>query len=140
MCEGLPTVVAAYGANEESCYSSVICVRQKRSMDTGLWHQLVRDVYTPCFNERISPEPIRDPLTNKLISGSLIIKTDAGPGRQSKEASNIEFRDHMATKGVHILLSLPNATASTAEMDKFLENSNQHVRRAPFVLQQRRCR
>jgi hypothetical protein len=121
VCEGLPTVVAAYGADEESCYSSVICVRQKGSMDTGLWHQLVRDVYTPCFNERISPEPIRDPLTKKLISGPLIIKTDAGPGRLSKEASSIEFRDHMATKGVHILLSLPNATASTAEMDKFFE-------------------
>ena len=27
----------------------------------------------------------------------------------------------MVTKGVHILLSLPNATASTAEMDKFFE-------------------
>jgi hypothetical protein len=27
----------------------------------------------------------------------------------------------MATKGVHILLSLPNATASTAEMDNFFE-------------------
>ncbi len=49
-------------------------------MDTGLWNQLVRDVYTPCFKGRISPEPICDPLTNKLIAGPLIIKTDAEPG------------------------------------------------------------
>jgi hypothetical protein len=55
MCEGLPTVVAAYGANKESCNSSVICVYQKGSMDTGLWHQLVRDVYTPCFKGRRYP-------------------------------------------------------------------------------------
>jgi hypothetical protein len=121
VCEGLPTVVAAYGADEEACYSSAICVRHKGSMDTGLWHQLIRDVYTPCFEGRISPEPIRNPLTNKLISGPLIIKTDAGPGRLSKEASSIEFREQMAAKGVHILLSLPNATACTAEMDQLFE-------------------
>jgi hypothetical protein len=29
VCEGFPTVVAAYGADKESCYSSVICVHQK---------------------------------------------------------------------------------------------------------------
>ena len=46
------------------------------------------------------------------------MKTDAGPGRLSKEAESIEFRDEMATMGVHILLSLPNGTAATAEMDQ----------------------
>jgi hypothetical protein len=51
----------------------------------------------------------------------LIIKTDAGPGRLSKEASSIEFREQMVAKGVHILLSLPNATACTAEMDQLFE-------------------
>jgi hypothetical protein len=51
-----------------------------------------------CFEGRISPEPIRNPLTNKLISGPLIIKTDAGPGRLSKETSSIEFREQMAAK------------------------------------------
>jgi hypothetical protein len=90
-------------------------------MDTGLWHQLIRDVYLPCFEGRISPKPIRDPLTNKLISGPLVVKTDAGPGRLSKEASSIMFREQMAKKGVHILLSLPNATACTAEMDQLFE-------------------
>jgi hypothetical protein len=90
-------------------------------MDTGLWHQLICDFYTPCFEGRISPEPIRNPLTNKLISGPLIIKTDAGPGRLWKEASSIKFRRQMAANGVHILLSLQNATACTAEMDQLFE-------------------
>jgi hypothetical protein len=36
LCEGLTTVVAAYGAEEEACYLSAICVRHKGSMDTGL--------------------------------------------------------------------------------------------------------
>ena len=121
VCEGLPTVAASYGADDESLYSSAICVRHKGSMDTGLWHQLIRDVYLPCFEGRISPKPIRDPLTNKLISGPLVVKTDAGPGRLSKEASSLEFREQMAKKGVHILLSLPNATACTAEMDQLFE-------------------
>jgi hypothetical protein len=121
VCEGLPTVVASYGADNESCYSSTICVRHKGSMDTGLWHQLICDVYMPCFEGRISPKPIRDPLTNKLISGPLVVKTDAGPGRLSKEAPCIKFRKQMAKKGVHILLSLPNATECTAEMDQLYE-------------------
>ena len=63
VCEGLPTVVASYGATVETIYLSYICVRHKGSMDTGLWHQLIRSIYTPLFEGRISPTPIRDPLT-----------------------------------------------------------------------------
>jgi len=54
-CEGLPTVVAAYGADEEACYSSVICVSHKGSMDMGLWHQLIRDIHTPCLRGEYPP-------------------------------------------------------------------------------------
>ena len=36
VCEGLPTVVAAFGADDVACYSSAICVHHKGSMDTGL--------------------------------------------------------------------------------------------------------
>jgi hypothetical protein len=36
----------------------------------------------------------------------------------SKEAESIDFRTEMAAMGVHILLSLPNGTAATAEMDQ----------------------
>ena len=90
-------------------------------MDIGLWHQYVRSVILPLYEGRISAEPIRDPLTGKLLSGPLIIKTDSGPGRLSREACSIEFREEMAKKGVHILLSLPNGTACTAEMDQLFE-------------------
>ena len=57
-------------------------------------------------------------MTHKLLKGPLIIKTDAGPGRLSREAQSITFREEMANKGVFILLSLPNGTACTAELDQ----------------------
>ena len=87
----------------DTIYTSYISVRLKGSMDTGLWHQLLRSIYTPLYEGRISLEPIRDPLTNKLISGPLIVKTDGGPGRLSKEANSMDFREQMAAMGVHIL-------------------------------------
>ena len=121
VCEGLPTVTASYGADVDTIYTSYISVRSKGSMDTGLWHQLLRAIYVPLYEGRISPEPIRDPLTDKLISGPLIVKTDGGPGRLSKEADSMDFREQMAALGVHILLSLPNGTSCTAEMDQLFE-------------------
>jgi hypothetical protein len=50
----------------------------------------------------------------------VVAKKDAGPGRLSKEAESIDFWTEMATMtmGVHILLSLPNGTVATAEMDQ----------------------
>ncbi len=57
-------------------------------------------------------------MPNKLLSGPLIVKTDSGPGRLSKEADSLDFREQLAAMGVHILLSLPNATSCTAEMDQ----------------------
>ncbi len=59
--------------------------------------------------------------TNHLLAGPLIIKTDGGPERLSQECSSIEFRDEIAAMGVHIILSLPNGTACTAEMDQLFE-------------------
>ena len=49
------------------------------------------------------------------------MKTDAGPGRLSKQAISIDFREEMAQLGVHILLSLPNGTSCTAEMDQLFK-------------------
>ena len=45
--------------------------------------------------------------------GPLILKTDAGPGRLSKDAESWEFREQMHDKGLVILLGLPNGTAAT---------------------------
>jgi len=69
------------------------------SVDTLLWHELNRVVYIPCFKGKISAEPVRDTVTLKLISGPLITKTDAGPGRLSKEAESIDFWTEMAAMG-----------------------------------------
>ena len=119
VCEGLPVVQAKYA--DDVCFASYpshVAVRHTGSVDTSLWHELNRAVYIPCVKGKISAEPVRDPVTLKLISGPLVVKTDAGPGRLSKEAESIDFRTEMAAMGVHILLSLPNGTAATAEMDQ----------------------
>ena len=62
--------------------------------------------------------PIRDPITKKLLRGPLINKTDSGPGRLATQAGSAEFRNEMASIGLHILLSLPNGTECTAELDQ----------------------
>ena len=94
-------------------------MRSKGSMDTSCWHDLHRTVYLSCgYRGKISPEPVRDPITNKMIKGPLIIKTDSGPGRLSMEADSIEFREEMMNMGVFILLSLPNGTECQAELDQ----------------------
>ena len=116
--KGLPVVRAKYANAEHKLFSSHVAVRKKGSMDTSLWHDLHRSVYLPCYKGKLSPEPICDPITKKLIRGPLIQKTDAGPGRLSKQAESIEFRIEMAAKGVHIILSLPNGTECTAELDQ----------------------
>ncbi len=99
-------------------YLSNLAMPLADSVYNKLWHDLNRVVYVPCFKDKISIKPVRDPITKKLISGPLIVKTDAGPGRLSKKAESIDFRDEMAKKGVHILLSLPNGMAAFAEMDQ----------------------
>ena len=121
----LPMVTTKYADPLHKTRPSFVVVRETGSMDTRLWHDLNRLVYIPCFKDRISPEPVRDPVTQKLISGPLIVKTDSGPGRLSKEAESILFREEMAAMGVHILLSLPNGTACTAEMDQLFTSFKQ---------------
>ena len=138
VCVGLPTVIASYGAAVETLYSSYICVRSKGPMDTGLWQQLIRAIYTPLFEGRISPTPIRDPLTNKLLSGPLIVKTDSGPGQLSKEAKSMEFREQMATRGVHIFCLCLTAPHALQRWISCLKGSSRPVQRVHFELHQRR--
>jgi hypothetical protein len=118
-CEGLPIVQAKY-ADNLLCddYPSFVTVHHSGTVDTSLWHNLTKIVYIPCFGDKNSVKTMRDSPTNKLISGPLIAKTDAGPKQLSKEAESINFREEMAALGVHILLSLPNRTAATIEMDQ----------------------
>ena len=115
VCVGLPVMRAKYANNVlTSEYLSHVAVRHSGSVDTYLWHELNCAVYIPCFAGKISVEPVHDPITKKLISGPLVCKTDGGPGRLSKEAESIDFREEMAAMGVHIL----HGTAATADMDQ----------------------
>ncbi len=54
----------------------------------------------------------------KKIKGSLIFKTDTGPGCLCNEESHIKFHEEMLEKGVHIMLGLPNGTECMQEMDQ----------------------
>ena len=106
-----------YGLTTQTRFPSFISVRPKRSMDTGLWTKFNDTVIAPCY-PNVAKEVTRCPVTNKILSGPLILKTDAGPGRLSKDAESWEFRERMHDKGLVILLGLPNGTAATQEMDQ----------------------
>ena len=130
ICETLPEVVASYGQDVPSSHASRIAVRRKGSMDTGLWHLLHRQVYVKLYEGRLAPEPVRDPMTGKMLKGPLIVKTDSGPGRLSSEAESIDFREEMANLGVYILLSLPNGTECQAELDQMFSDFQPRCKRS----------
>ncbi len=112
ICIGLPEVVGMYGLTTQTRFSSFVSVRPKGSMDTGLWTKFNDTLIVPCY-PNMAREVTRCPVTNKILSGPLILKTDAGPGRLSKDAESWEFCERMHEKGLVILLGLPNGTAAT---------------------------
>ena len=114
----LPVVTGRYGQDTLHTFASSVAVRKKGSMDTSLWSLYNENLILRCYKGRVTPTPVRDPITKKMITGPLINKTDGGPGRLSREASSIEFREKMAETGMVILLSLPNGTECTAELDQ----------------------
>ena len=116
--EGLPVVSGRYGQDKVHTFPSFVLMRKKGSMDTSLWALYNEHLILRCYKGRVHPTPVRDPTTQKLIKGPLINKTDGGPGRLSREASSIKFWENMAAMGMHILLSLPNGTECTAELDQ----------------------
>ena len=79
ICKGLP-VKAKYAWDTYRDHSSFIVVCHTGSMDTPLWHDLNWHIYLPCYEDKILKEPMHDPITQKLLSGPLIVKTNAGPG------------------------------------------------------------
>jgi hypothetical protein len=92
VCVGLPVVRAKYANNVITLdYPSHVAICHSGSVDTCLRHKLNRAAYVPCFKGKISAEPVRDPITKKLISGPVVCKTDGGLGRLSMEAESINF-------------------------------------------------
>ena len=57
----------------------------------------------------------------EVIKGPILIKTDMGPGRLVAEEININWRDELREKGVHLIGSPPNATSVSAEMDQLFQ-------------------
>ena len=55
--DGLPIVMAKYAQDEVKSYPSRVAVRSKGSMDTGLWEQLCRDLYLPCYKGKSLQNP-----------------------------------------------------------------------------------
>ena len=99
-------------------------------MDTGLWHLLHREIYCKLYEGKIAPEPVRDPITGKMLKGPLMVKTDSGPGRLSSEAESVDFREEMANLGVYIILSLPNGTECQAELDQMFSDFQPRCKRS----------
>ena len=118
VCEGLPMPTAKLGQKSPRKWPSAIAVRKKGGMNTSLWHELNRKVYLPGWKGKLSRTTVRDAVTKKLITGPLILKTDAGPGRLATEGESIDFREEMIDLGVHILLSIPNGTECNADPDQ----------------------
>jgi len=115
--ERLPKVAGRYGLLKKTEFGSFVSVRRKGSMDTSLWAKFNEEVILPCY-PNVAKKVTRCPITHKILSGPLIVKTDAGPGRLAKEAESWEFRERMNEKGVVILLGLPNGTSVNQEMDQ----------------------
>ena len=98
-------------------------------MDTPLWLGYNRTNVLIPYAGKISPTPVRNPVTKKLITGLLIEKTDTGPGRLSFEGAIIEEREAFQAIGVHVLLSIPNGTECTVKLDQIYSQFNPRTRR-----------
>ena len=77
---------ASVCAQEVETEHASVRVQEADETDCPKTSSGLNDLPTSLYEGRISPEPIRDPVTMKLLSGPLIVKTDAGPGRLSKQA------------------------------------------------------
>ena len=97
--EGLPTVTGKYGFDEVKCLSSFVSVRKKGSMDTDLWAEYNETIVMGCYL-KMSKEVVRCPLTNKILSGPVVLKTDSGPGRLANVCKRVGSSGRIVTNGV----------------------------------------
>ncbi len=86
-------------------------------MKKSLWVLYNKDIVKRCYKNKIAPVSERSD-NGKMIWGPLILKTDGGTGCLAKEAKSFEFRQEQARLGQFVLLSCPNCTICTAELDQ----------------------
>ena len=113
--EGLPIITGKFGLKDKLEFPSFISVTKNGSMNDSLFCKYIFDCIL-CLYPNITPEWVYHE-NGDIISGPVLIKTDAGPGRLCANFANIEFRQKLERMGCHIILSLPNATSVSAEMD-----------------------
>ena len=82
-------------------------------MDNSLWPFFMEQVITRCYGNTVSWDIVRCPVTGRTLSGPVVFKADAGPGKLATELASWEFRQRIIEKGVYVILGLPNATATT---------------------------
>ena len=114
---GLPEVIGIFGTGRLTSFASWVGVRRKGSMDSSMWSQFQTKIVLPCY-PNIQKKIERCVLTDKILKGPVIVKTDAGPGRLAKDAKSWEFRKKMHDQGLYIMLGLPNGTSANQEMDQ----------------------
>ena len=86
-------------------------------MDMTLWTCFNEDIILLCF-PNITKDVICCPVSQKMLSGPVILKTDQGSGCLATEASSWEVRNKWNKQGFVILLGLPNGIVATQEMDQ----------------------
>ena len=116
-CDGLPEVTGKYGYNKLTSIGSYVAVRKKGGTDAPLWNEFNETVLQPLY-PRMSKTVKRCPITQKMLEGPLVTKTDAGPGRLAKSVQSLQFRERAYQRGQLIFLGLPNSSAATQEMDQ----------------------
>jgi len=58
-----------------------------------------------------------DPIIGKLKHGPVILKVNAGPGREVSSEDLLLKREQLHERGLSIIMGLPNATSVQQEMD-----------------------
>lgn len=127
--QGLLQVTGKYGNTNVAKFDLFLAVQRKGDMDTSLLEMILEELILP-LRPNTSREVERCPLTNKMLKGPLIVKTDAGPGRLSTEADSWEFRDKMWRAGVLVMLKLPNGTAVNQELNQAYASFQPAVKRS----------
>ena len=113
--EGLPRVTGKFGCKEVMEYPSFTTVTKSDSMTDKKFCQYIKTCIVDLYPDISKHWNIDE--TGKIITGSILIKTDAGPGRLCANFNNVNFRKELNDMGCHIVLSLPNATSVGAELD-----------------------
>ena len=113
--EGLPLITGKFGLEDELEFPIFISVTKYGSMNDSLFCKYILDRIL-CLYPNITQKWVFDE-EGGILSGPVLIKTDAGPGRLCANFANIEFRQKLERMGCHIILGLPNATSVSAEMD-----------------------